>query len=328
MVPERVVHLLEPVEVHQQHAHVATALTRVADRRVQPVLEERAVRKAGEGIVQRLVLALASLLVELVDEAAVLEGDAGVVGQRLEQARVLDVERRHIRLTVGHGDHADHDRAAHDRRDQQVTHTRRREEGPLLCLPRPPADHHRALVVEQRGPGAVGKVAQELAEGGALGIALGALTELSQLLIEPHQVEVAELGAQEVAGLAQHVVEHVGRLHRAAHLASERVEGLEPFVAPGQQVVGAVADVEGHGHGAEEPDGGRVHSEQQQRGQAEARVGDGRGRDRDEQRPGTDRSAVDDDDGDDGSGAHHIANDDRQHDDGPGARVLEPHRPC
>ena len=55
-VPEGVVHGLETVEVEQEHAHIGVVVTRLVERVLQAILEERAIRKPGERIVKRAVL--------------------------------------------------------------------------------------------------------------------------------------------------------------------------------------------------------------------------------------------------------------------------------
>ena len=57
VVAERVVDLLEAVEVHDQHGHAAAvAAARPRGRVLDAVAEQRAVGQAGERVVQRLVL--------------------------------------------------------------------------------------------------------------------------------------------------------------------------------------------------------------------------------------------------------------------------------
>ena len=52
---ERVVHLLEPVEVDEQHGERLAGAGRAGQRLVEPVAEERAVGEAGQPVVERLV---------------------------------------------------------------------------------------------------------------------------------------------------------------------------------------------------------------------------------------------------------------------------------
>jgi hypothetical protein len=56
VVAERVVDLLEAVEVHHQHGDAAALALRRQDRLLDAVAEERAVREPGQRVVQRLVL--------------------------------------------------------------------------------------------------------------------------------------------------------------------------------------------------------------------------------------------------------------------------------
>src|SRR3712207_8014943 len=57
MVAQRVVDLLEAVEVEDHHHGVVAVAQRRAERPVDAVAEERTVRQAGQDVVQRLVLA-------------------------------------------------------------------------------------------------------------------------------------------------------------------------------------------------------------------------------------------------------------------------------
>ena len=54
-VPERVVHRLEPVEIDEQHRGAETVAARAGERLAQAVDHQRAVRQAGERVVQRTV---------------------------------------------------------------------------------------------------------------------------------------------------------------------------------------------------------------------------------------------------------------------------------
>ena len=76
MVAERVVDLLEAVEVHQQHGDAAAGSGAGAQRVVEPVEEERAVGKAGEVVVEREPLVLVRLATELARRARYEAEDA------------------------------------------------------------------------------------------------------------------------------------------------------------------------------------------------------------------------------------------------------------
>ncbi len=56
VVPQRVVDLLETVEVDDHHAHRFAVAPRRQDRLADPILEEPAVRQAGQRVVHRLML--------------------------------------------------------------------------------------------------------------------------------------------------------------------------------------------------------------------------------------------------------------------------------
>ncbi len=97
-MPERVVDVLEPVEVHEHYrrALVAAAAECGTDR----VDEVRAVGESGQRVVRSLVFTLAHLARHTLDEAAVLERHAGMVRERLEQPGIARVERAALAQTV------------------------------------------------------------------------------------------------------------------------------------------------------------------------------------------------------------------------------------
>jgi len=66
VVPERVVDLLEVIEVDQDHRHLRAVLAGGLDLREQPLMECHAVRHPSERVVQRLVFVLRLLDRELV----------------------------------------------------------------------------------------------------------------------------------------------------------------------------------------------------------------------------------------------------------------------
>ena len=101
MVAERVVDLLEVVEVDQHHGGDAIGAAAGVEHLLDAVAEQRAVRQAGERVVQRLVL-LGDRLA-----AAAVDGE-----QRQEQQR-----HRRQREVGGEGDHrreAEHQAAGRD----------------------------------------------------------------------------------------------------------------------------------------------------------------------------------------------------------------------
>jgi hypothetical protein len=56
VMAERIVHVLEAVEVHHQQGQATLVAMRARDRRGKPILEQRAIGEIGEGVVQRLML--------------------------------------------------------------------------------------------------------------------------------------------------------------------------------------------------------------------------------------------------------------------------------
>ena len=76
VVAERVVDLLEAVEVHEQHGDSAAGPCAGAQRVVEPVEEERAVGEAGQVVVEREPLVLLRLATELARRARYEAEDA------------------------------------------------------------------------------------------------------------------------------------------------------------------------------------------------------------------------------------------------------------
>ncbi len=118
--PERVVHLFEGVEVdeHQSKAHLGRPGP--LDGCVELVEEGGAVGQTGHGVVQGQVGLLLGLVLEVSDEAAVLESDVGVVGQRLEDTEVLVDELAHLGQPVAHEHGAGGDAVGGERHDGGV----------------------------------------------------------------------------------------------------------------------------------------------------------------------------------------------------------------
>ena len=81
-VADGVVDLLEPVEVHQQHSHGRVRALCVRERLCDAVVEEPAVRKIGQRVVQRLVRKLVLGLPAL-DELRHLAADRRERGRKL-----------------------------------------------------------------------------------------------------------------------------------------------------------------------------------------------------------------------------------------------------
>ena len=121
-VAEAVVDGLEVVEVDEQHRELAAP---VGDRGLDLVGEQRSVGEVRERVVVGLVVELLLEDRQLHDgllEAVVLERDARVAGERVEQSQVVVVERAHDAEAVGEHDRADHALLAGERCDHRVGH--------------------------------------------------------------------------------------------------------------------------------------------------------------------------------------------------------------
>jgi hypothetical protein len=99
-VPERVVDLLEAVEIEQDGQ--PTLRTEGYGCLPDPFAEQRTVGQAGQGIMEGLVLAFGGRPVQIVDQLAAGQGAARLAGQGLEQGQILPAEGADVAETVGH----------------------------------------------------------------------------------------------------------------------------------------------------------------------------------------------------------------------------------
>ena len=125
MVAERVVDLLEPVEVHECHSELG-ARRPLFERSGQATVELAAVAESGQRVVRRFPL-------ELVDQFVILERHRRVVGQCLEQLEVVGVECRDVAFAVGDGHRSDHLAVASQRNEHPVDPILRLD--PARCVP-------------------------------------------------------------------------------------------------------------------------------------------------------------------------------------------------
>ena len=121
-MPHRVVDLLEPVEVHDQHRQRVARAQRIGDGHLEPVLKQRPVRQIGQAVVVREVadalfglrslaphFGIAQLAVDRRNEAVEIVLDDVVVGAVLHRVdRDLFADRagheneRHFQAAVAH----------------------------------------------------------------------------------------------------------------------------------------------------------------------------------------------------------------------------------
>ncbi|MEZ5221621.1 MAG: hypothetical protein R2743_09005 [Ilumatobacteraceae bacterium] len=120
VVPEGVVDLLEPVEVHQRHRERPSGAVDDVQFVPQAVGELHPVGECGECVVEGFVFAESCFVVEAVDEAAVLECHAGVIGEGGEHGAVALLEAVHLAEAVDDGDEADDLSRFGDRRHDPV----------------------------------------------------------------------------------------------------------------------------------------------------------------------------------------------------------------
>ena len=100
-VPERVVDLLEPVEVDHHHREVAPGAARGPQRVLNAVVEEAAIRKARQRVVQGLVLDLDHLMA--LQGLALVEGSLGLAAVGDVDHVALHVQRRSRLVVDEHG---------------------------------------------------------------------------------------------------------------------------------------------------------------------------------------------------------------------------------
>ena len=83
-MPERVVDVLEAIQIHVDHRDLLAVATGAGQCLAEPILEQQAIGQAGEGVMLRLVR-------ELVGQFAMLDGDGSQAAARGEQLPVFIV---------------------------------------------------------------------------------------------------------------------------------------------------------------------------------------------------------------------------------------------
>ena len=223
---ERVVDLLEGHQVDEHEGHAELAAPRLGDRRLEALLEHRAVRQAGDRIVERLVRLLLRIVLERGDQPTVGEGDVGVVGQRLEQAQVVLDERADLGEPVGDDHRADGHAVGGERHDRRVLHP---------DLAEPP----RQRLAGRVQPGFVARQQQAEVGGQLVGRDAGpdhvvvAHEEPAGLHAVPHgrQQQRHVLAPQDLPRPERHRLLELVDLDRIAERPGEVVERLEVLVA-------------------------------------------------------------------------------------------------
>jgi hypothetical protein len=129
LVPEDVVDLLEPVEVQDHHRDTrgAAGIQPVECRR-EPALQEHPVRQAGQAVVQ-------CLMPELVDQLAVLQGNAGLVGHGLQHPQVDLPVGADVAQPVGHDQDPGHAVSAAQRNDDRLAPGNEQRDAPVDHVP-------------------------------------------------------------------------------------------------------------------------------------------------------------------------------------------------
>ncbi len=98
---------LKPFEVEQQHREQAVLGSESSERPLRAFHEATTIRKSGQGVMECLMLPAVGFVLQLVDESAVVEHDARVVRQRVEQPGVVAIEGGDIAESIADDEHAD-----------------------------------------------------------------------------------------------------------------------------------------------------------------------------------------------------------------------------
>ena len=155
-MPEAVVDRLEVVEVDEQNGELAASL---GDRVPDLVAEQRPVGQVGQRIVVGLVMELLlehAQLEHRLFEPVVLEGDAGVAREGVEQPQVVVIEGTDHAKAVGEHDGADHALLAGQRRHHRVGHSARLEIPLQPAAAERPVDRDRAAAALEQHAQLVG----------------------------------------------------------------------------------------------------------------------------------------------------------------------------
>ena len=243
VVAERVVDLLEPIEVHQQHRR------RPGDQQplLEALLEVQPVGEAGQVIVQRQVLGLGCRGPDPVDQSGVGQRDAGMAGERLEEPGVLAVERADVVEAVHDQQHAGDAATVTQRRSHPV-----------------------------RVPGAAQRLVDRVAPGpfDSQHRAVAGLRPPWRWIVKSPRDEhdLGMLCPQQVLRLAHDGLDDGLVADGLVDRSGELVEQVQPAVAQPLDVVAAVE------RGAEQPDDGQQHQalrlarDHQGRDQSQVRV--------------------------------------------------------
>jgi hypothetical protein len=176
-VPECVVDLLEPVEVHEQHGGGGCGLQTA----LEALVEVQTVGQTRQRVVKGEVLGLPRRIAYPFHQRAVRERDRGVTGQRAQKLGVFGVECAHVVDPVGDGEDADDAPGFVQRSGHGVDVTGALQPLGGLAVAAAGQAHH--IPVQRRSP-----------PGGGV--------------IVVDREDLGSAGAQERAGLAEHSFPH------------------------------------------------------------------------------------------------------------------------
>ena len=267
-VPERVVHLLETVEVDQQHADPWVSRQRGLDVN----LEQPPVRQAGERVVHRQMLVLGDVTPKVVDEATALDRHRDVVGHREERTSIGLAERPHRAAAVSDDERAPHLPVEGEGRDHRLLDAECAKRTGRVGRRDDRRTVRRVGHVMQRRHFAVDRHRRGLDRR-----PIDAEGDLQQIALTPVDVEEGTLGVHELAHICQQPADDLVDRSGAGHPLREAVQVLELAQAVTQGGVHAVREQHHRHDHAEEQGGGRRGDQERDRHQRHAGVdGDSR----------------------------------------------------
>ena len=236
--------------------------------------EERPVGQPGERVVGRLVVELLLEPAELLErllQPAVLEGDRGVVGERLEELEVLRLERADVAQRVGHQQGPDEGRLAEQRRDEGLAdRVAARPSSVASPAGRSTRRPWRSVTARTRiGSSRAGPT-------GSMTISALAGPDLAAedvvALPARQQADLGDVGPEHLASVVEQRDERGVELRAALQDPGRLVQQLDALVLLSFRDVGAIREGRGHDGQGEEPDRGRIRPQDGERQEGEARV--------------------------------------------------------
>ena len=256
-VAEAVIDGLEVVEVDVHDGDRAAGLAAAGERMPNAIIEEDAVGELGQGIVESLVLELGVLGPhpgQGLLEAAVLEREADLGRERLEEAAVLVVEGADVAQPVGDHDRADDAALADQLGDHRVADAEGAQPGGELGVGAGMEEHRAACLRGQCRKRLLHRVDRHVEQGDR--VVAGADPAADGALVRPtgEQDDLGDLGPEHRPDVLEQL--HDGRLQAPGPLqhAVRLVEELDRLLPPLLADVGAVGQEEHRRRDQQQPD--------------------------------------------------------------------------